>query len=818
MQFKIIDVLLGNYTLSPYQQKIRQDFLNFLKTKKPNSSLTWLDPTIWVREIWAPITDKIYTVIHPLPFKVKSEIHQTLHLIYGNMPPENRLKSDTYPRFISRYKGMGLCFAPKHLYAYPDYGFVLPDKMRIDDYGRILAKKLFEKRGWRYELKPVFTTIRWRKVIPHGFPPAPPVWTENLVYGLFASPRDIIKEEGISPIGKDLGIVHPDPEKNKNIKGFVNPHGAIEFYIPNKYYDAIKKLLCEKKQKKECIVKLCLEWKHRRWFRPYRTSCERPYYGLSIEEVCIPKPAAFEFFNTVLDEFFKKYPQYKNEINGWFKALLAIDYVDNIKVPFKKNFENYIKKRAKEIVLSFSNFYAKPKLKEKSKRRVWYKIGEYKAPLTFNKVFLDFVDSNPSKYLLALYYLFDLGAYSYFNIFFRLIGQPAWIKAQTLYMAYVYSSGKVGKNFYLFDFIYPGEYLAFYARIAGMKRKEFIQKEIPNYLDLTNKIAKLKKEVEPLEKQVSSLYKAYTGKEYVFPLPALGPLWWQKYEAFLIKEKEELPQTIKEIKTYGKELETIKPEIEKLKKELVKEAEELNKLYGKKVIDVAKVLPPTIPVALSIAKQVEYCRNLKSELVKSITMIKEKKKEITTALEKLKKVKPEVEKLKKEFTKEAEELNKLYGKKVVDVEKVLPAVPTGLPVTAQIEYYENLKNELIKGLKAIKEKKNEIKTTLEKLKESVEPKIKKLFEMEDKLTTIVGKKVIDVSKIISEEPKTYPEKVVYYQKLKEQLPQVEKVLEKEIEKASQMKAKEELKAIMPILPIAVLGGLLLLQSSQRASE
>ena len=802
MQFKIIDVLLGNYTLSPYQQKIRQDFLNFLKTKKPNSSLTWLDPTIWVREIWAPITDKIYTVIHPLPFKVKSEIHQTLHLIYGNMPPENRLKKDTYPRLVKSFN---------------NYAFVLPDKMLIDDYGRILAKKLYEKKGLKYILKPQFTYINWIKV--YLTTPNLPIWIENFVYGLFAPPRDIITEEGISPIGKDLGIVHPDPEKNKNIKGFVNPHGAIEFYIPNKYYDAIKKLLCEKKQKKECIVKKCLKWKTRTWYGvPYPTSCEKTYYGPQTEEVCIPKPAAFEFFNTVIDEFLKKYPQYKNEINGWFKALLAIDYVDNIKVPFKKDFENYIKKRAKEIVLSFSNFYAKPKLKEKSKRRVWYKIGEYKAPLTFNKVFLDFVDSNPSKYLLALYYLFDLGAYSYFNIFFRLVGQPAWIKAQTLYMAYVYSSGKVGKNFYHFDFIYPGEYLAFYARIAGMKRKEFIQKEIPNYLDLTNKITKLKKEVEPLEKQVSSLYKAYTGKEYVFPLPALGPLWWQKYEAFLIKEKEELPQTIKEIQTYGKELETIKPEIEKLKKELVKEAEELNKLYGKKVIDVAKVLPPTIPADLSIAKQVEYCRNLKSELVKSITMIKEKKKEITTALEKLKKVKPEVEKLKKEFTKEAEELNKLYGKKVVDVEKVLPTVPTGLPVTAQIEYYENLKNELIKGLKAIKEKKNEIKTTLEKLKVSVEPKIKKLFEMEDKLTTIVGKKVIDVSKIIPEEPKTYPEKVVYYQKLKEQLPQVEKVLEKEIEKASQMKAKEELKAIMPILPIAVLGGLMLLQSSQKASE
>ena len=732
--YKIINLLLGNYTLSPYQQKIRQDFLNFLKTKKPNSNLTWLDPTTWIKRIW---------------------VYKCKDFRYGGLD----LKKDIItPQIICTWKGINLC------HYFPNCGFVLPfvyKDIPVDDYGRILAKKLFESKGWKYGLRSIS-------------PPIPAIWIEYLIYNIFSF------SEGLPPVGRDLGVAElsmgiPAPYK---FEIMINPHGGIEFYIPKKYHDeycllhpdwyefmygkgtlemrTFKNYICEKKQKKE-VISAILKPQVRHW--------KVTGYKIKNKDICIPKPAAFEFFETVINNFLKKYPQYKNEVKGWFKALLAIDYVNNIKVPFKKDFENYVKKRAKDIILSFTNFYIKPKLKERTLIYVFVTTEKYKTPLTFHKIFIDFIESNPSKYLPALLYLFDLGAYSYFNIFFRLVGQPAYIKAKFLCSAGL-ANKHIVKTYHLFDFIYPGEYLAFYAKIAGMSRKKFIQKEIPSYLELTSKIAKLEKEVKPLEKQVSNLYKAYTGKEYVFPLPALGPLWWQRYLNFLIKEKEELPQTIKEIQMYGKELETVKSEVENLKKEFVKEAEELNKLTGKKVIDTAKILPPAVPVTLSIAKQIEYYKNLKNELIKSINMIKEKK------------------------------------------------------------------SEIIKSRK-----------TLEELKKKTEIRKKKVSELVNKLSTLTGKKPIDISKLILPEPKTFPEKLAYYQKLNEQLSQIEQVLRKELEKVLEKRkipavvkevpekrkipaitkevpiVKEDIfKSIIPILPIAVLGGLMLLQSSQKASE
>lgn len=305
-----------------------------------------------------------------------------------------------------------------------------------------------------------------------------------------------------------------------------------------------------------------------------------------------------------------------------------------------------------------------------------------------------------------------------------------------------------------------------------------------------------------------------------------------RVKKYIIKPLRELKAKVQKLK---KELEITKPEVEKLKKEFIKTAEKFNKLCGAKVIDINKILSAITPKKpLAPYQQLLYYKSLKHELEKSIKTVKEKEKEVQKNSEKIKPLKLEVEKLKKEFIKEAEELNKLYGKEVIDVAKILPPpIPATLSIVEQIKHYKNLKNELIKSIKIIKEKKREIirsRKTLEELKKETEIRKKRVSELVNKLSTLTGKKPVDISELTLPEPKTFPEKLAYYQKLNEQLSQIEQVLRKELEKVLEKRkipavakevpiVKEDVfKSIIPILPIAVLGGLILLQSSQKASK
>jgi len=128
------------------------------------------------------------------------------------------------------------------------------------------------------------------------------------------------------------------------------------------------------------------------------------------------------------------------------------------------------------------------------------------------------------------------------------------------------------------------------------------------------------------------------------------------------------------------------------------------------------------------------------ESVKNTNVLGEAENE-TAALRTLKILKYETKKLREGLIKLVKKLNYLYGKKVIDPEKIIsPTVSTSLPINEQIKSYKNFRNKFLRN-------KFKIISLIIKFSPTVEP-IKPVEPVEPVVAAVSFEKFLPIIAII----------------------------------------------------------------------